>query len=139
MATVKELRAQARQLGIANASRANREKLEELIAERVAETREQERPKSKQKEAWTPEMREAMAQKMRDYYADKPGPMTGRKLSDESKDKIRQKALEREPIALCVVCGRPLSTTDSVRRGVGPLCAAAEDEFAAAMHETASA
>ena len=50
---------------------------------------------SRLREMWTPEKRDALAAKMRIYWAEHPAPWTGKAMSDETKDRIRQSHLRR--------------------------------------------
>ena len=44
---------------------------------------------------WTPEKRQQLSDTMKTYWQSHTPPMTGKKLSDETKAKIREKALAR--------------------------------------------
>jgi len=91
---------------------------EETLAEETP-TEETPRPVDR-RAAWTPEKRRALSEKLKEYYKTHDSPMKGRKLSDETKEKIRQAALNREPRGTCAECGRNLYSDESVARGVGP-------------------
>ena len=121
VATVTQLRDRAKELGLKGYSKLSKEQLEVLLAQIEPEGR---KPRATQAAAWTPEKREKMRRTMLEYYKKHDGPMKGRKLSEETKEKIRDIALNREVKGNCIVCGRPLSDDHSVVEGIGPLCKA---------------
>lgn len=81
--------------------------------------------RAKLKAAWTPEKRQALRVKLQDKYASGEivHPMKGKNLRAETKERIRAALKGRTPLALCEVCGRPLTEHTSVESGVGPICA----------------
>ena len=121
MATVTQMRGRAKELGLKGYSRMSREQLESALSQVEPDGR---KPKAPQAAAWTPEKREKMRQKMKEYYETHDGPLLGKNLSEETKEKIREAALEREVVAHCIVCGRGLSPGPSAEKGIGPLCEA---------------
>ena len=61
----------------------------------VTETVTETKPKWDAQAYWTPERKAEMAEKMKAYWAVNEAPMKGRKLSPETIEVIRQKALDR--------------------------------------------
>jgi hypothetical protein len=77
---------------------------------------------------WTPERREEHAAKLRAHYADRPGPMTGKKMPEETKQLLSEKRKAMKVRGHCRVCGRPLYDPEVAKRGIGDECLAKEEE-----------
>jgi hypothetical protein len=72
---------------------------------------------------WTAAQREEKAKAVKAYWQTHGHPNQGRSLPAETKAKM-QKPKNRPPVkGHCALCGRPLYSAESVRRGLGPGCA----------------
>jgi len=127
MATKTELVDQVVEQGLiplrSRAERLNKSALEEMLA--INGQLSPVEPKvSPQKAAWTPERKAAMAEKMRAHWATHTPPMTGKKLSEETKQLLSDKAKERNANATvrCALCNKFLTSSDSIAKGLGPTC-----------------
>lgn len=80
--------------------------------------------RSKLREAWTPEKKAALAEKLRAKYASGEivHPMKGKTLSEQTKENIRNALKGRPALGICSVCGRPLTEKGAAAKGVGPIC-----------------
>jgi len=71
---------------------------------------------------WTPEKREEQRKKLKEYYQSHEGPMAGRHMTDESRQKMKDAREQMEVKGHCKRCGRPLYSEDAVKLGYGPEC-----------------
>ena len=73
--------------------------------------------------AWTDAQKQARSQQMKVYLQTHPHPRIGTHHSEETKARMRKPKKKNSKLGNCLLCGRPLYSVRSAKRGMGDTCA----------------